>query len=636
MKTLTSVWQKRSRRMRGMPLHFFKLPRIVTAAAVATVASAGQLSPPENPGASALDYLPSLVIRFSDVPRTNKGLVFGSNPNCDVVLKIQGVSNIHFSLTFDEHGRPIINDLNSLMGTQVTYDGEGKGARRDFRWIVGGHEIPQAMTSIILTVINAVSVKIVVQPHDITSPEYMAKVACFRQGSATTESLLDDLGFSNPPTRPRTGAHTPSNEAIHLQKKLGAGAFGVVTRFWNVSTGEEHVVKTPSPEAIRDRRVDHRAWKQEAYIMGLVSHDHIVKLINSFWDPHPQLHLEYMPFGSLDQHNDISYKETFSIVHQCLSALVYLHEQEMPIAHRDIKPPNILIESRSDKSIFVKLGDFGLSRDGFKLSTFCGTRTYLAPEIYLDEQRRGRNKLGYTIAVDIWSLGVVACELLYDLPEYKSKHNGDGVAWCKKIAKEFQRNIQIQPTALELVLQRMVVVPPEYRHSARECFNALGNRLSTDQGSSHKLTPHGEEDQTTVKYAPQNGQDDNLSTVVWQPAAGQQNREPENPWSGTRRYSDWQQGPELQQGDSFYVGCSLAAEEGNSEHGANPGAAGMQAGRISGAARSSIPRAERGESYLPSGTRTVEGSHVIDADGHGEMAAAAVLLASMSPKRRAP
>ncbi|KAK9438330.1 protein kinase [Metarhizium brunneum] len=48
--------------------------------------------PPENPGASAVDYLPNLVIRFSDVPRTDKGLVFGSNPDCDVVLDIPGVS----------------------------------------------------------------------------------------------------------------------------------------------------------------------------------------------------------------------------------------------------------------------------------------------------------------------------------------------------------------------------------------------------------------------------------------------------------------------------------------------------------------------------------------------------------------
>ncbi|KAM3549397.1 hypothetical protein ARSEF4850_008877 [Beauveria asiatica] len=57
--------------------------------------------PPENQGASTLDYLPYLEITFSDIPRTNRGLMFGSNPNCDVVLDDEGISNVHFSLAFD-------------------------------------------------------------------------------------------------------------------------------------------------------------------------------------------------------------------------------------------------------------------------------------------------------------------------------------------------------------------------------------------------------------------------------------------------------------------------------------------------------------------------------------------------------
>lgn len=65
--------------------------------------------PPEVQGASSLDYLPCLGLRFSDVPRTVRGLVFGYNPNCDVVLNYQGISNCHVSLTFDER-RLIVKD----------------------------------------------------------------------------------------------------------------------------------------------------------------------------------------------------------------------------------------------------------------------------------------------------------------------------------------------------------------------------------------------------------------------------------------------------------------------------------------------------------------------------------------------
>ncbi|KAH0438167.1 camk family protein kinase protein [Colletotrichum camelliae] len=123
--------------------------------------------PLQNSGASALDYLPSLAARFGEIPRTDKGLIFGSNPNCDVVLRAQGVSNIYFSLTFDVFNRPVIQDLNSLRGTEVTYNEKGKGVRRDFRWIVGGHHIPQEKKSIIITVPNAVSFQIVILPHNI-------------------------------------------------------------------------------------------------------------------------------------------------------------------------------------------------------------------------------------------------------------------------------------------------------------------------------------------------------------------------------------------------------------------------------------------------------------------------------------
>ncbi|KGQ09830.1 Serine/threonine-protein kinase RAD53 [Beauveria bassiana D1-5] len=338
--------------------------------------------PPEDSGASSLDYLPSLVVRLSDIPRTDKGLLFGSNPNCDVVMNYPGVSNIHFSLTFDEFNCPIIKDLESLGGTQVTYDQQGHGYRRSFRWIIGGHDMIGRGISIVVTIYGVIALQIVIQAHDIMSPAYISAVKSFKRGMTTSEALLAGLGLSQPPTR---DTKTPGEGAIHLREHLGEGSFGVVTRLWNVSTGENRVVKAPHPKAIRNRQIDYDAWEEEASIMKLVSH------------------------------KNITYNETFTIISQCLSALAYLHERNPPIAHRDIKPANILVERRSENGIFVKLGDFGLARKGFELSTLCGTYKYLAPEIHSDKQLRARREetSGYTVAVDIWSLGVVAYELLY-------------------------------------------------------------------------------------------------------------------------------------------------------------------------------------------------------------------------------
>ncbi|KAM0668066.1 hypothetical protein ACQRIU_001628 [Beauveria bassiana] len=224
------------------------------------------------------------------------------------------------------------------------------------------------------------------------SPAYISAVKSFKRGMTTSEALLAELGLSQPPTR---DTKTPGEGAIHLRKYLGEGSFGVVTRLWNVSTGEIRVVKAPHPKAIRKRQVDYDAWEEEASIMKLVSHQHIVKLIESFSIPQPEIHLEYMRCGSLEAQKNITYNETFTIISQ------YAFEN----------------------GIFVKLGDFGLARKGFELSTLCGTYKYLAPEIHSDKQLRARREetSGYTVAVDIWSLGVVAYELLYGLPSFKRR-----------------------------------------------------------------------------------------------------------------------------------------------------------------------------------------------------------------------
>lgn len=48
------------------------------------------------------------------------------------------------------------------------------------------------------------------------------------------------------------------------------------------------------------------------------------------------------------------------IMHQLLSALVYLHSQN--ISHRDIKPENFMLANKNDPNC-VKMIDFGLSKD---------------------------------------------------------------------------------------------------------------------------------------------------------------------------------------------------------------------------------------------------------------------------------
>ena len=85
-------------------------------------------------------------------------------------------------------------------------------------------------------------------------------------------------------------------------------------------------------------------------------------------------------------------------------AVEFLHNN-VHVAHRDIKPQNILI----DKNNFAHLADFGLSKSFTEgramFSTFCGTPSYLAPEILNEPQ--------YSNKADIWSLGVILYFMVY-------------------------------------------------------------------------------------------------------------------------------------------------------------------------------------------------------------------------------
>lgn len=193
-------------------------------------------------------------------------------PNC------KGVGYHQFTLTFDDANRFIVKDWGSLIGTEVTYEGEGSGTRRGFQWIVSGDNVSNTKKSILISLysIPKIQLCIIVNQHDWASSEYINMVGRFCQGSATAEDLFVDLNIPNRrETEWPTEAHTSGQGAIHLTKKIGEGSFSVVTHFWNVSTGEEYALKEPSAKAIRERRVVVADWEYENHIMNQISHVHM-------------------------------------------------------------------------------------------------------------------------------------------------------------------------------------------------------------------------------------------------------------------------------------------------------------------------------------------------------------------------
>ncbi|VAI03338.1 unnamed protein product [Triticum turgidum subsp. durum] len=159
---------------------------------------------------------------------------------------------------------------------------------------------------------------------------------------------------------------------------------------------------------------------------------------------------EYGPFGETVLRNYTA---------QILSGLAYLHGRNT--VHRDIKGANILVDPNGD----IKLADFGMAKHisaYTSIKSFKGSPYWMAPEVIM-------NTNGYSLSVDIWSLGCTILEMATARPPWSQY---EGVAAIFKIgnskdipdipdhlsseAKSFlklclQRDPAARPTAAQLI-----------------------------------------------------------------------------------------------------------------------------------------------------------------------------------------
>src|SRR6266699_1789945 len=131
------------------------------------------------------------------------------------------------------------------------------------------------------------------------------------------------------------------NHAYEVNQEIGAGGFAKVYLVKDIRNQDQYALKLLNQDADQD---DVKKFIYEANIMGLLEHDHIVKVegmhtLPSAADPDRYLLMQYAPNGSAEDALNrqapvgLSVPTTVGYTEQTADALQYLHNRQ--ILHMD-------------------------------------------------------------------------------------------------------------------------------------------------------------------------------------------------------------------------------------------------------------------------------------------------------------
>ena len=248
------------------------------------------------------------------------------------------------------------------------------------------------------------------------------------------EQALDALDESEV-VRGRVGAW-------QIEEEIGRGGMGRVYRAVRADGQyQQSVALKVMGERLGDR-LARRRFLNERQILARLSHPNVANLVDGgvLDDGRPYFAMELVegsPLLAFADQRRLSMPARIELLIQLCSGIEYAHRNL--IIHRDIKPSNILVTETSfdgdgDEALrLVKLLDFGIAkmtdRDGTTTFQTLGDFRPMTFEYASPEQLRGDD---VTTASDLYSLGLVAYELLAGLPPFDT--NSESLSSVARVA----------------------------------------------------------------------------------------------------------------------------------------------------------------------------------------------------------
>jgi serine/threonine protein kinase len=256
-----------------------------------------------------------------------------------------------------------------------------------------------------------------------------------------------------------------------LIDERGRGSFATVYIVRDTENNRIYAIKIMHLELTNDDELLAR-FQREAHILLNLSDPHIVRIV----DYGNESIMNYIVMDYIDGQN-LKYYMISQGQMEALRALNYARQiaegldaaYKQGVVHRDIKPQNILINSKD----VVKITDFGLARSRETITltqsnVFMGTAYYISPE----QAESGRSA---DTRSDLYSVAAVLFEMLSGKPPFEGetavdiviKHMNDPVPSICRMRPDL-------PKEMDSFLQKAMAKSPAQRYATpREFIAAL-------------------------------------------------------------------------------------------------------------------------------------------------------------------
>jgi serine/threonine protein kinase len=219
------------------------------------------------------------------------------------------------------------------------------------------------------------------------------------------------LQLVSPPVDPLVGQVLLGQ--FRIDEPIGSGGMGVVYRARQLAAGRDVAIKVVQPELAASPEA-FRRFEREARICGSLDHPNVVRAFLSGQLPDGSLYLvmELLQGRTLADllrvEPVIALPRAVHILTQIADGIGAAHERN--IVHRDVKPENVFLVTKSRDPDTVKVLDFGIARtfdrdEGLTVAGLVlGTALYISPEAAAGSATDPRS--------DVYSLGVLAYRVL--------------------------------------------------------------------------------------------------------------------------------------------------------------------------------------------------------------------------------